>query len=241
MKIVNARCNNCGSELTYDSDKAMLFCPYCGSKQIIIDGDEVKTAKAKYDAYRDVELAREETEREKNRQEYEREKRIIEKGDNARIELERIKAERKAQREKLNHEKKIAKLNNRRYKQSFMDKLDVGDRSFVLFFGGGILLSIVIIIVTGIVFVHTPESSKKCIGKQYVIVEQQFKDAGFLSVKSEPYGDLSDGWLLKDTDKVGKVKEVSVNGKTDFKKDDEFTRFTPVTIYYHDYPDQQDE
>ena len=45
MKIVDAKCKNCGAELTFDSDKTMLFCPYCGTKLLIIDGDEVKAEK----------------------------------------------------------------------------------------------------------------------------------------------------------------------------------------------------
>lgn len=87
MKIVDPKCKNCGAKLSFDSNKAMLYCPYCGTKLLIIYGDEVKAEKVKADAYRDVELVREETEREKNRQEHEREKLIIQKGDNVRIEL----------------------------------------------------------------------------------------------------------------------------------------------------------
>ena len=113
MKIVDAKCKNCGAELTFDSGKTMLYCPYCGTKLLIIDGDAVKVEKAKADAYRDVELAREETKREKNRQEHEREKEMIEKGDNVRIELERLKTERQTEREKHRHERRMQKL---RYK-----------------------------------------------------------------------------------------------------------------------------
>lgn len=110
MKIVSAKCNNCGQELSFNADKAMLYCPYCGSKQLIIDGDEVKVAKAKYDAYREVELARAETEREKNRQEHEREKEKIENGENIKIERERLKSERKEAKEKRRYEKKKEKM-----------------------------------------------------------------------------------------------------------------------------------
>lgn len=78
MKIVEAKCKHCGAELSFDSGKTMLFCPYCGTKLLIIDGDEVKAEQVRADAYREVELAREETKRERDRQEHEREKEIIE-------------------------------------------------------------------------------------------------------------------------------------------------------------------
>lgn len=110
MKIVDGKCKNCGAELSLDPDKTMLFCPYCGSKLLIIDGDEVKAGKVRADAYRDVELAREETKREKDRQEHEREKEMIERGDNVRIELEKLKSERQAEREKHSHERRMQKL-----------------------------------------------------------------------------------------------------------------------------------
>lgn len=117
MKIVDAKCKNCGAELSIDSGKTMLFCPYCGTKLLIIDGDEVKVEQAKADAYREVELAREETKRERNRQEHEREKEMIEKGDNVRIELERLKAERQSEREERRHERRMQKLQYKHEKE----------------------------------------------------------------------------------------------------------------------------
>ena len=113
MKIVEAKCKHCGAELSFDSGKTILFCPYCGTKLLVIDGDEVKVEQVRADAYREVELAREETKRERDRQEHEREKEIIEKGDNVRIELERLKSERQAERERRRHEQRMQKL---RYK-----------------------------------------------------------------------------------------------------------------------------
>ena len=111
MKLVDAKCKNCGAELSLDKDKTILFCPYCASKLYIIDGDEVKAEKARADAYRDVELAREETKRERDRQEHEREKEMIKRGDNVRIELEKLKSER--QIEKHSHERRMQKLRNK--------------------------------------------------------------------------------------------------------------------------------
>ena len=237
MKIVNAKCRNCGAELSIDPGKTMLFCPYCGTKLLIIDGDEVKTERAKADAYRDVELAREETKREKNRQEHEREKEMIEKGDIVKIELERIKSERKTEREKHRLERKAQRIKYRQEKRRLFEKSE--DRTLAI--GIGFLMIIfTILIVHEYVTIYTPESSKYFNGKQYTIVQQQFKDAGFFSVRSEAVEDLYNGFLRDDTKRVGTVKEVSVGGKFEFKKNVELSRFTPVVIYYHDFPKPKD-
>ena len=241
MKIVNAKCKNCGAELNIDPDKTMLFCPYCGTKLLIIDGDEVKTERARADAYRDVELAREETKREKNRQEHEREKEMIEKGDIVKIELERIKSERKAEREKHRLERKAQRIKYRQEKRRLFQKSeDITEVMILVFF---IILLVVGRTIGGIseyVKVYTPESSKYFPGKQFAIVQQQFKDAGFITVRSEAVEDLYNGFLRDDTKRVGTVKQVSIGGKFDYKKNAEFSRFSPVVVYYHDYPKPKD-
>lgn len=138
MKIVDAKCKNCGAELSLDSEKTMLFCPYCGTKLLIIDGDEVKAEKVRADAYREVELAREETKRERDRQEHEREKEMIEKGDNVRIELERLKSERQSERERHRserqsererhrQERRMQKLRNKQEKKDSLAEDYTGD------------------------------------------------------------------------------------------------------------------
>ena len=242
MKIVDAKCKNCGAELTFDSDKTMLFCPYCGTKLLIIDGDEVKAEKVRADAYREVELAREETKRERDRQEHEREKQIIQKGDNVRIELERLKSERLAEKEKRRYERKKQKLEYRQ-KRGRLFK-DETNRFFAIWIGSCFAILIIWGIVSGIkdfIYIGIPESSKYCIGKQYAIVEQQFKDAGFITVRSEAIEDLYDGFLHNGKGKIGSVKQISVNGEFDFKKNAEYSRFSPVVVYYHEYPKQQEE
>ena len=194
------------------------------------------------DAYRDVELAREETEREKNRQEHEREKQIIQKGDNVRIELERLKSERLAEKEKRRDERKKQKLEYRQKRGRLFT--DEHNRLVVRGFGSLFVIIAIALIVSGIIDyinISTPESSKYCIGKQYLVVEQQFKDAGFITVRTEAVEDLYDGFLHNDKGKIGTVKQISVNGKFDFKKDDSYTRFSPVVVYYHVYPDMSEE
>lgn len=48
-KVVELKCNNCGAILNYDEDREILFCPYCGSKNLIVFSDNVKIEKIKSD------------------------------------------------------------------------------------------------------------------------------------------------------------------------------------------------
>lgn len=53
---VKLTCSDCGGTMDIDADKKVLLCPFCGSKKIILESDEVKMAKIQADA--DVEKAR---------------------------------------------------------------------------------------------------------------------------------------------------------------------------------------
>lgn len=53
---VKLTCSDCGGTMDIDADKKVLLCPFCGSKKIILESDEVKIAKIQADA--DVEKAK---------------------------------------------------------------------------------------------------------------------------------------------------------------------------------------
>ena len=82
----------------------------------------------------------------------------------------------------------------------------------------------------------TPESAKKCIDQNYQIIMREFSDAGFSNIETIPVDDLKDGWIIKATSKVDTIQSISVSGDTDFKKNQEYRKTSPVTIYYHVYP-----
>lgn len=44
-KYIKMRCENCGAEMDVDPDKKIIYCPYCGSKTLIEESDDVKKAK----------------------------------------------------------------------------------------------------------------------------------------------------------------------------------------------------
>lgn len=50
------RCQVCGGHLDVNEGQEILFCPYCGSKELVLESDEVKIERIKAKAYTDVEL-----------------------------------------------------------------------------------------------------------------------------------------------------------------------------------------
>ena len=45
QSVINLKCENCGGELTVDEQGKYLTCPFCGSKEFIIDSDAVAVEK----------------------------------------------------------------------------------------------------------------------------------------------------------------------------------------------------
>lgn len=50
--IVKLVCEDCGGTMDIDSNKEIMMCPFCGSKKIILESDEVKIAKANVEKQR---------------------------------------------------------------------------------------------------------------------------------------------------------------------------------------------
>jgi hypothetical protein len=77
-----------------------------------------------------------------------------------------------------------------------------------------------------------PESSSDFEGANYQDVMTKLQVVGFTSIETTAVPDLVVGWLHKD----GDVKEVSVNGATDFGADDEFPTGARIVIRFHTFP-----
>lgn len=45
--IIHLTCQNCGSSMTFDDDKQIVACPYCGSKELLLESDDVKIERIK--------------------------------------------------------------------------------------------------------------------------------------------------------------------------------------------------
>lgn len=60
-KTILLKCKNCNGELIVDENQQIVLCPYCGSKELMVESDSVKTAKIVSNAYRDVEIGKQQT------------------------------------------------------------------------------------------------------------------------------------------------------------------------------------
>lgn len=71
INIIQMKCKACNGEMEYNKEKHMLVCPYCDTTEMITESDEVLIERIKNDTYRDVEMAKlqHEKEKEKIRQE----------------------------------------------------------------------------------------------------------------------------------------------------------------------------
>jgi len=102
---------------------------------------------------------------------------------------------------------------------------------FVLFFVIGLIaigtLGFIETHPFGKIIITTSENSLK--GENYKIATKKLEDMGFKNIKTEKVKDLKLGILKSE----GDVKEVTINGENNFKKDDQFDKSAKVKIYYH--------
>lgn len=49
VKILKLKCQSCNATMEYKADENIMFCPYCGSKNLVIESDKVKVTKIKKD------------------------------------------------------------------------------------------------------------------------------------------------------------------------------------------------
>ena len=61
VKSKQLRCQNCDGIMNVEEDKTVLLCPYCGSKELLIENDSVKIAKIKSQAQKDIEIEKQQT------------------------------------------------------------------------------------------------------------------------------------------------------------------------------------
>lgn len=65
--IVKLTCEDCGGTMDIDSDRKVMVCPFCGSKKIVLESDEVKIAHIQAEA--EIEKQRLANDLEKSKQE----------------------------------------------------------------------------------------------------------------------------------------------------------------------------
>ncbi|MBR1703360.1 MAG: zinc-ribbon domain-containing protein [Lachnospiraceae bacterium] len=64
-KTIKLRCKDCNGIMEVDANNQQLVCPYCGSKELIIDSDAVAVEKIRSNTYKEIEYERIKHEKEK--------------------------------------------------------------------------------------------------------------------------------------------------------------------------------
>lgn len=72
-KTIQMKCRDCGGIMTSEEENTILCCPYCGSKELIPESDDVKIERIKSEAYREIELEKIKYMSEKEKRESDRE------------------------------------------------------------------------------------------------------------------------------------------------------------------------
>ena len=81
------------------------------------------------------------------------------------------------------------------------------------------------------VSVAAPYGAAECLEQNYTTIQAAFYAAGFTNIEAEKVEDLQ----AADVDKVNTIDAISVGGKTDFTKEQEFQSDDEVLIRYHGY------
>lgn len=79
--------------------------------------------------------------------------------------------------------------------------------------------------------VAAPYGAAECLEQDYTTIQAAFYAAGFTNIEAEKVEDLQ----ATDVDKVNTIDAISVGGKTDFTKEQEFQSDDEVLIRYHSY------
>lgn len=70
-KTLQIKCKNCNGLMNIDDEREILSCPYCGSKELVAESDDVTIERIRNRTYKEVEFKKmeREDEREKKREE----------------------------------------------------------------------------------------------------------------------------------------------------------------------------
>ena len=63
MAQVSLKCSQCNGDMAFDSNRKVFICKYCGN----VESVDVQIQRIKIQAYKDVEMARQQTEQKKKR------------------------------------------------------------------------------------------------------------------------------------------------------------------------------
>ncbi len=220
-RLIKLVCEDCHGTMEIDRKSNIIYCPYCGSKKLIIESDEVKKQ-----AIRSV--ARQNIERDKMAG------KLIEE----KIRLENEKEAKKLQLEAEREAKEVKKLELEAEKETTRREIKKERLDY--------LIPILIILLLYLLLKidnwkeasenHYNEakleiSAENCRGQDYEDIVTLLKTSGFTNIEATGLKDLIVGLFNKE----GKVEKISVNGDTDFYSDTWFPKDAMIKITYHSF------
>ena len=85
--------------------------------------------------------------------------------------------------------------------------------------------------------IQVPNSAFHYSGENYEQVMNELMDIGFDNIEVFPMGDLKIGIISKEND----VDKISIAGNTKFRSNEYFYPDAPIKIYYHSYPEKDND
>lgn len=79
--------------------------------------------------------------------------------------------------------------------------------------------------------IQIPVGKDECVGKKYSEIESVLSESGFTNISMEAIEDLK----ASESDKVGQVDSISVDGNSDFEKNQMYQSDAKIKINYHAY------
>lgn len=74
MAQSSLKCSQCNGDMTFYSNRKVFICKYCGNVESVDESDDVQIQRIKSQAYKDVEMARQQTELQKEQMYYDEER-----------------------------------------------------------------------------------------------------------------------------------------------------------------------
>lgn len=78
MAQVSLKCSQCNGDMTFDNNRKVFVCKYCGNVETIDESDDVQIQRLKSQTYRDVEATRQQTELKKEQMYYDQINKMVE-------------------------------------------------------------------------------------------------------------------------------------------------------------------
>lgn len=78
MAQSSLKCSQCNGDMTFDNNRKVFVCKYCGNVETIDESDDVQIQRLKSQTYRDVEATRQQTELKKEQMYYDQINKMVE-------------------------------------------------------------------------------------------------------------------------------------------------------------------